>query len=198
MLRSPFDLVLPVEDLHVAVLESQVGETEPAAQSEKHRLAVTEPAERLTLCLCVCVCAQIHKAEPVRLIILSGVESIHNWTKDFLTSQAMYHVGVCVGGCVPPLHALHERHLIRRRGDVEGGGLALVDAVLDAVHRLLLLHLHRVTQAQGPKEQLLVLLEEEWGGGGLEGQHNVGVKLKKENQIQKKKEVCAHSGFGTR
>lgn len=41
--RSPFDLVLSVEDLHVTVLESQVGETEPAAQSEKHHLAVTEP-----------------------------------------------------------------------------------------------------------------------------------------------------------
>lgn len=41
--RSPFDLVLPVEDLHVTILESQVGETEPAAQSEKYCLTVTEP-----------------------------------------------------------------------------------------------------------------------------------------------------------
>lgn len=57
-----------------------------------------------------------------------------------------------------PLHPLHQRHLIRRGGDVEGGGPALVDAPLDAVHRVLLLHLHRVTQTQRPEEQVLVLL----------------------------------------
>lgn len=68
----------------------------------------------------------------------------------------VYVVNVCVRA--PPLHALHQRHLIRRGGDVEGGGLALVDAVLDPVHRLLLLHLHRVAQTQGPEKQLLVLL----------------------------------------
>lgn len=34
-----------------------------------------------------------------------------------------------------------------------------MDAPLDAVHRVLLLHLHRVTQAQRPEEQVLVLLQ---------------------------------------
>lgn len=34
-----------------------------------------------------------------------------------------------------------------------------MDAPLDAVHRVLLLHLHRVTQAEGPEEQILVLLQ---------------------------------------
>lgn len=44
-----------------------------------------------------------------------------------------------------PLHSLHQRHLIRWGGDVEGGGPALVDAPLDTIHRVFLLHLHRVT-----------------------------------------------------
>lgn len=34
-----------------------------------------------------------------------------------------------------------------------------MDAPLDAVHRVLLLHLHRVTQAQRPEEQVLMLLQ---------------------------------------
>lgn len=34
-----------------------------------------------------------------------------------------------------------------------------MDAPLDAVHRVLLLHLHCVTQAEGPEEQVLVLLQ---------------------------------------
>lgn len=34
-----------------------------------------------------------------------------------------------------------------------------MDAPLDAVHRVLLLHLHRVTQAERPEEQILVLLQ---------------------------------------
>lgn len=63
-----------------------------------------------------------------------------------------------------------------------------MDAVLDAVHRLLLLYLHRVAQAQGPKEQLLVLLEE----------HNVRVKLKKRkaDSKPKKKEVALTLALG--
>ncbi len=66
---------------------------------------------------------------------------------------------VCVCECAPPLHALHQRHLVWRWGDVEGGGFALVDAMFDPVHRLLLLHLHRVAQTQRPEKQLLVLLQ---------------------------------------
>lgn len=58
-----------------------------------------------------------------------------------------------------PFHPLHQRHLIRRGGDVEGGGPALVDAPLDAVHGLFLLHLHRVTQTQRPEKEILVLLQ---------------------------------------
>lgn len=34
-----------------------------------------------------------------------------------------------------------------------------MDAPLDAVHRVLLLHLHSVTQAEGPEEQILMLLQ---------------------------------------
>lgn len=34
-----------------------------------------------------------------------------------------------------------------------------MDAPLDAVHRVLLLHLHRVTQAEGPEKQILMLLQ---------------------------------------
>lgn len=45
-----------------------------------------------------------------------------------------------------PLHALHQRHLVRRRRDVGGGGFALMDPSFDAVHRLLFFHLNCVTQ----------------------------------------------------
>lgn len=34
-----------------------------------------------------------------------------------------------------------------------------MDAPLDAVHCVLLLHLHRVTQAERPEEQVLMLLQ---------------------------------------
>lgn len=34
-----------------------------------------------------------------------------------------------------------------------------MDAPLDFIHSLLLLHLHRVTQAEGPEEQILMLLQ---------------------------------------
>lgn len=34
-----------------------------------------------------------------------------------------------------------------------------MDAPLDAIHRVLLLHLHRVTQAERPEEQILMLLQ---------------------------------------
>lgn len=34
-----------------------------------------------------------------------------------------------------------------------------MDAPLDAVHRVLLLHLHRVTQAERPEEQILMFLQ---------------------------------------
>lgn len=57
---------------------------------------------------------------------------------------AIVRMRLCV---LSPLHALHQRHLIRRGGDVEGRRFSLVDSLLNAVHRLLLLHLHRVTQA---------------------------------------------------
>lgn len=57
-----------------------------------------------------------------------------------------------------PFHSFHQSHLIWRGGDVEGGGPALVDAPLYAIDRLLLLHLHRVTQAQRPEKQILVFL----------------------------------------
>lgn len=39
-----------------------------------------------------------------------------------------------------------------------------MDAPLDAVHRVLLLHLHRVTQAQRPEEQVLMLLQVQSSG----------------------------------
>lgn len=58
-----------------------------------------------------------------------------------------------------PFHSLHQSHLIWGGGDVEGGGPALMDALLDAVHRFFLLHLNRVTQTQCPEKQVLVLLQ---------------------------------------
>lgn len=39
-----------------------------------------------------------------------------------------------------------------------------MDAPLDAIHRLLLLHLHRVAQTQRPKKQILVFLQRQTKG----------------------------------
>lgn len=83
--------------------------------------------------------------------------------KSFYKYSLIWSPCECVCLCVLPLHALYQRHLVGRGGYVEGGGPALVDASLDAVHRLLLLHLHRVAEAQRPEEQVLVLLEAERG-----------------------------------
>lgn len=63
-----------------------------------------------------------------------------------------------MGLSAAPLHALHQCHLIRRGGDVEGGGLSLVDATFDPIYRLLLFHLHCVAQTQCAEKQLLTLL----------------------------------------
>lgn len=52
-----------------------------------------------------------------------------------------------------------------------------MDAVLDAIHCLLLLHLHRVAQAQGAEEQLLVLLRRR--GQTERGQRNMTLQPKK-------------------
>ena len=80
---------------------------------------------------------------------------------DYRVTECLSMAAIDALTACSPLHALHQGHLVGRGGDVEGGGLALVDAVLDAVHRLLLLHLHRVAQAQGAEEQLLTLLHAE-------------------------------------
>lgn len=61
--------------------------------------------------------------------------------------------------CAAPLHALHQCNLVRRRGDVEGSGLALVNAMFDPIYSILLFDLHRVAQTQRPEKQLLVLLQ---------------------------------------
>lgn len=58
-----------------------------------------------------------------------------------------------------PLHALHQCYFIWGRGDVEGGGFALVDAMLDSIHRLLLLYLHCVAQTQCTEKQFLMHLK---------------------------------------
>lgn len=67
--------------------------------------------------------------------------------------------------CVSPIHPLHQGHLIRRGGDVERGGLALVDAMFNSVHCVLLLHLHRVAQTHSTEEQLLAVLR--WMRSGV-------------------------------
>lgn len=64
----------------------------------------------------------------------------------------------CMYACVLPFHALHQCNLVWRGGDVEGCGFALMDSSLNAVHRLLFLHLDCVTQAQRTEKQLLSLL----------------------------------------
>lgn len=60
--------------------------------------------------------------------------------------------------CILPFHALHQRNLVWRGGDVEGGGFALMDSSLNAIHGLLFLHLDCVTEAQRTEKQLLSLL----------------------------------------
>lgn len=60
--------------------------------------------------------------------------------------------------CILPLHALHQRNLVWRGGDVKGGGFALMDSSLNAIYRFLFLHLDCVTKAQRTEKQLLSLL----------------------------------------
>lgn len=48
-----------------------------------------------------------------------------------------------------------------------------MDAPLNAVHRLLLLHLHCVTQTQRPEKQILVLLQTHRSKGFISQQHTM-------------------------
>lgn len=57
-----------------------------------------------------------------------------------------------------PLHSLHQCHFIWGGGDVKGSGFALVDAMLDSIHCLLLLYLHCVAQTQCAEKQILMHL----------------------------------------
>lgn len=95
---------------------------------------------------------------------------------------------MCVSAA--PLHALHQCHFVRGRGDVKGGGLALVNAMLDPIYRLLLFYLHRVAQTQSPEEQLLTLLCQMTNTVLLCDED-------KHTHAQGETRGCAHPGFGT-